>query len=80
MPDQKYRLLCSEEDGEDISLQRNFSITAWNCGLDIKHLIINVIIFTAGLFVGLLLNTARPRGASDQLAQYSMVPCKFATP
>jgi hypothetical protein len=79
MPDQKYRPLRSEEDGE-VSPQRDFSTVTRNCGLNIRHLTINTVIFTVGLFVGLFLNNLHPRCADDQLAQYSMVPCKYTVP
>jgi len=78
MPGPKYTPLHSEEDGEDVPSKRNFGAMTWSHGFNIRYLIFNMIIFTAGLFVGLVLNDARPRVASDQLAQYSMVPCKSA--
>ena len=77
MPDQKYSPLRSEEDGEEVSLQRKPTNVSWIQGFGIKDFVINFAIFTAGLIVGYLLNTVRPCGASDQLAQYSLVPCKF---
>jgi hypothetical protein len=77
MSDRKYRRICSEDDGEVFSSQGNSSTIAWCCGMDIRHLVTNLVMFTAGLVVGLVLNTSHPRDTREQLAQYSMVPCKF---
>ncbi|KAF1970900.1 hypothetical protein BU23DRAFT_201499 [Bimuria novae-zelandiae CBS 107.79] len=74
MPNQKYRPLRSEEDGEDIASHTDSSPIVWSRGFAVRHVIINLIIFSVGLVAGWLLNDARPRSASDQLAQYSMVP------
>jgi hypothetical protein len=83
MPDQKYRPLRSEEEGEDVSSQDLKAWSwSWSCGLDIKQLVIRVTVFIAGLFIGWFIGLFQkdtcPHGASDHLAQYSMVPCKFA--
>lgn len=77
MPIQKYAALRSEEDGEEPSLQKDFRTTIWRSSTyNIRHLIINAIVFTTGLSAGWLLKSATPHAPNDQLAQYSMVPCK----
>jgi hypothetical protein len=80
MPNQSYRPLPSEEDGVDVSSERSSSSSIWRLRWNIGHLIVNVTIFSVGIFVGLLLNNVPYRNVSDELAQYSMVPCKSDTP
>lgn len=77
MPGQKYAPLRNEEDGEVITPQRDFDGMACNSQSRFKHIVINVVTFIAGLLAGLLLSNALPRTANEQLAQYSMVPCKY---
>lgn len=76
MPAQKYRPIRSEEDGEDGSPERDLSGKARN-GSNIRHLLVNVIVFAGGLFLGLFVKKSNITGPNDELAQYSMVPCKF---
>jgi hypothetical protein len=77
MPDQKYTQLRSEEDGEETLPTRNSGAMSWSDALKIRNLVINGITFTAGISVGLFFSSLRSQRASDQLAQYSMVPCMF---
>ena len=44
-----------------------------------KHVIFNIFVLVCGVTIGLSLRDGRTRtcGAKDQMAQYSMVPCKF---
>jgi hypothetical protein len=75
MPDQKYRPLRTEEEGEVGS--SDLGARGWNRGLNTKQLVVHFVIFIAGLLIGSFLNRAHPQGAADEFAQYSMVPCKF---